>query len=169
MTTVRYAAYGSNLHPHRLRRRVPSAVLLGTAFVPGRTLHFHKKGLDGSGKCNLVPSGAGVYVAVYSIEADEKSVLDRYEHAGVGYDSVSLSVRGFGDCFTYRATKTHIVDDLAPYCWYSEMVLTGCQAHGFPEDYLAMVRAFSPLRDPDATRRREQWAIVETMRARSLR
>lgn len=111
----------------------------------------------------------GAYVAVYSIDADEKSMLDQYEHVGIGYDAVSLSVRGFGECFTYRATSSHIVDDLPPYCWYSEMVLMGCHAHSFPEDYLAMVREFSPLRDPDDRRRRKQWEIVETMRARPLR
>lgn len=166
MTTLRYAAYGSNLHPHRLRRRVPSATLLGSAFVAEGSLRFHKQGMDGSGKCDLVESGAGAYVAVYSMAASEKPLLDRYEHVGIGYNTARLEVRGFGECFTYRASESHIVDGLAPYCWYAEMVLTGCIAHGFPDDYLDMVRAVAPLRDPNAARRREQWQLVEAMRLR---
>ena len=35
-----YAAYGSNLHPVRLRERVPSAELLGTGVLEGRELRF---------------------------------------------------------------------------------------------------------------------------------
>ena len=44
-----YAAYGSNLHPGRLQKRVDSARLEGTAFVADLSLTFDKRGVDGSG------------------------------------------------------------------------------------------------------------------------
>ena len=50
--TLLYFAYGSNLHPERLRERVPSAESLGVARLEAHVLRFHKRGRDGSGKCD---------------------------------------------------------------------------------------------------------------------
>lgn len=163
MTRLTYAAYGSNLHPVRLRARVRSAELLGTTFLAGYALEFHKKGLDGSGKCSLASGDPGVYVALYSLDAREKAQLDAFEHAGVGYDVIGLEIPGYGDCFTYRATASFRVPGLAPYCWYHEMVVRGCRLHGFPPDYLAALAEVATVRDPDADRRRRNWRIVAAM------
>lgn len=121
--------------------------------------------MDGSGKCNILPGGAGVYVAVYSLAAAEKPQLDRVEHVGVGYDVTAVDVPGFGECFTYVATETHIVDDLAPYCWYHELVILGCRYHALPDPYLAGVSAIARLRDPDRERRERNWELVRSMQA----
>ena len=64
-----YAAYGSNLHPGRLRKRVPSADLVGCAKIEGWSLNFNKRGKDGSGKCSIgVSRNSFVYVAVYDMD-----------------------------------------------------------------------------------------------------
>lgn len=164
MRELRYAAYGSNLHPRRLTARVPSARLRGTGLLPGRSLHFHKQGMDGSGKCNVLPDGHGVYVAVYTLDAADKPMLDQIEHVGIGYEVAAVNVRGFGECFTYFATETHIVDELAPYCWYHELVVQGCCFHDLPADYLAGVSAIARVRDPDKRRRRKNWNLIHSMR-----
>ncbi|MDH3532641.1 MAG: gamma-glutamylcyclotransferase [Gammaproteobacteria bacterium] len=161
---LRYAAYGSNLHPHRLGRRVPSCDLLGTSFLPDHALHFHKQGMDGSGKCNIQAGGPGVYVAIYSIAATEKPLLDTFEHAGIGYAVSTIDVPGFGSCFTYVANDAHIVDNLDPYCWYREMVVLGCHRLGFPTAYISGITAVTPLRDPDHKRREAQWQLLAAMR-----
>jgi hypothetical protein len=164
LTTLQYAAYGSNLHPRRLTARTPSARLRGTAFLDEHSLHFHKQGMDGSGKCNILPGGSGIFVAVFSMAADEKPQLDEIEHVGVGYEVTTLDVPGFGECFTYVATRTHIVDDLAPYCWYHELVIAGCRYHALPDRYLAGVSSVARVRDPDRKRRRRNWELVHSMR-----
>lgn len=168
MSRLRYAAYGSNLHPERLARRVPSATLEGTAPLPGMSLHFHKRGRDGSGKASLRPGASerGVHVAIYTLDVGDKPTLDRYEHLGIGYHEHALDVAGFGRCFTYLATPTHIEDSLAPFCWYHELVVLGCNAHGFPADYVDEVRAVDRREDPDERRRRHHWELVRELQAR---
>ncbi len=47
-----YFSYGSNMSSRRLLSRVPSARFITSASLPGHALHFHKKGLDGSAKCD---------------------------------------------------------------------------------------------------------------------
>lgn len=164
LTTLQYAAYGSNLHPGRLTARTPSARLRGTAFLEGHSLHFHKRGKDGSGKCNVLSGGSGVHVAIYRLAAAEKPLLDRIEHVGVGYRVTPLDVPGFGECFTYVATETHIVDSLAPYCWYHELVVLGCRYHALPDRYLEDLDAVPRLRDPDRERRARNWELIDSMR-----
>lgn len=163
MTRPRYAAYGSNLHPRRLEARVPSARLLGTARLDGFALGFNKRGMDGSGKCTIFAGSTGIYAAVYSLAADEKPLLDRLEHAGTGYDVIELDVPGYGNCFTYRVTDDWFVRNLAPFCWYHEMVLRGMRLHGFPDDYVAAVASVVPVRDPDNVRRECNRALLLAM------
>jgi len=49
-----YLAYGSILHPLRLGERISSAQLCGVTTLRGYRLAWHKRGADGSGKCDLV-------------------------------------------------------------------------------------------------------------------
>jgi gamma-glutamylcyclotransferase len=163
MSDLYYAAYGSNLHPERLQRRLASARLAGTGFLPGFTLHFRKRGADGSAKCTILPDGPGAHFAIFSIDAAEKYLLDRIEGVGQGYDLVTLNVPGFGPCFSYMASASHLADGLPPFCWYREMVLRGCRLHGFPADYVAAIDAIVPLRDPNPGRWQKNWALVEKM------
>jgi len=88
-----YAAYGSNLHPVRLRKRVPSAELMGFAVVANWELRFHKRGSDGSGKCNIAAAaGDSVCFAIFKIEPLERSLLDKVEGLGHGYDEPTLAI-----------------------------------------------------------------------------
>ena len=73
---IRYLAYGSNLHPRRLRERTPSARLIGTAEIPGWHLSFTKRGRDGSGKCTISNGGDGVHCAIYEMSRQDKKELD---------------------------------------------------------------------------------------------
>jgi gamma-glutamylcyclotransferase (GGCT)/AIG2-like uncharacterized protein YtfP len=163
---LQYASYGSNLHPVRLRQRMPSAELLGTAELPGWTLHFHKRSnVDDSAKCSILPGDGSVRVAVYRIVAQDKQRLDRIEGLGNGYENRVVSVPGYGDCFTYVATASHIDDSLAPLDWYREIVALGCEYHGFPEAYTASIRSITAVPDADAERNRQEWALVEQLRS----
>ncbi len=145
---MRYAAYGSNLHPLRLRKRISSTQLIGTAFVPDWSLHFHKRSKDKSGKCNIVSGGDGIHVAVFNISVEDKVTLDGIEGLSSGYSKMTLSVPGFGDCASYTADESHIDDSLAPYDWYKELVLIGARVHDFPNDYVNRIDSIAARRDP---------------------
>lgn len=160
---MQYAAYGSNLHPRRLRDRITSARLLGTCHLAGWSLRFHKRSRDESGKCNIVDSGEGVYVAIYEISDEDKLTLNKIEGLGTGYDEGTLNVPGFDHCVIYFASDTHIDDALAPYDWYREMVLVGCRELEFPESYIAMIKGIQVLQDPNVKRRADRWSTVKMM------
>lgn len=160
MPRLRYAAYGSNLHPIRLAERVPSSRLRGGAILQGYELRFHKRGVDGSGKCNIVEGTGRVLVAVFDLDAAEKPLLDAAESLGVGYLETQLDVPGHGRCFTYTATATHIDDTLLPYTWYKSLVLLGCQFNGFAADYLGRVESVPERQDPDRERHLRNMRLV---------
>lgn len=160
---MRYAAYGSNLHPLRLRARTPSATLLGTSVIGDRALRFHKRGVDGSGKCNVVPTDGEVHVGIYEIAAEEKPQLDAVE--GAGYRAQTIDVAGFGECFIYVANDSHIDDALSPYSWYRALVLMGCEYLAFPKSYVDRVSSIEAHRDPDFERHTKHMAIVREARS----
>ena len=162
-STSLYAAYGSNLHPQRLRERIRSATLCGTAFLHKYTLQFHKRGQDESAKCGITDCGAGLHVAVYEVDAADRKVLDGIEGVGKGYEVDEIGVPGFGRCFTYVASHTHIDELLQPFDWYREMVLLGCLRHAFPAPYCAQIAALPVIEDPDPVRREKNWRTVELL------
>jgi len=165
LSTYRYAAYGSNLHPIRLRKRVPSARLLGATHLDGYELRFHKIGWrDGTGKCNIVPNERKVYLAIFEILEAERTVLDKLEGVGSGYDSAEVQIEGFGACSIYVADQGAIDEFARPMDWYKEMVLLGCVANEFPDFYTRDIEAISAIEDSNENRAREQWRIVTELR-----
>jgi len=162
---VRYAAYGSNLHPLRLRKRVPSAELIACVGVPNWQLRFHKKGKDGSGKCNIVPADGSVYFAVFEIAADDKPRLDGAEGLNIGYNEISIDFPDHGRCFSYTAAESHIDKRLIPYAWYKELVIVGLEYHRLPSEYVDSVRAVEYQIDANHARHEKNMAIV--MKARN--
>ena len=159
-----YAAYGSNLHPVRLTARLSSAELVGTAWLPGWSLCFHKRSKDDSGKCSILNGDNGVHFAIFDISVEDKLALDEIEGVGVGYFEVCLEIPGIGNCVSYAAQEGYIDESLRPYDWYKELVLAGARFHGFPEHYLKQIEHVQAIRDPDSERSVSQWAMVEQVR-----
>jgi gamma-glutamylcyclotransferase len=166
---IHYFAYGSNLHPARLTARVPSAELIGVATYAGHRLDFHKKSDDGSSKCNMFKSGSEsdlTHGAIYRMRPEHKHELDRVEGKGYGYrdSQVALDLDGKEyDCFTYFAQESHIVDELAPYHWYKQLVILGARYLGLPGSYISSLDAVGSVDDPDATRRKANEMLIETI------
>jgi hypothetical protein len=158
---VRYAAYGSNLHPTRLLQRAAGASLLGAAAVGGRALRFHKRSVDGSGKCNLIESDGEIHLAVYELEPRDRDHLDWVEGVGAGYEIAEIDLPAYGRCFLYSAADSHIDESLKPYSWYKELVLVGAEYLGFPKPYIEAIAAVETLVDPDPVRHSENMRIVE--------
>jgi len=162
---MRYAAYGSNLHPLRLQERVPSAALLACVNVPNWRLLFHKRGQDGSGKCSIAQAAQSVYFAIYDMDAGDKPALDRIEGLNHGYEQIVLNIPGHGDCFAYAASHTHVEERLQPYSWYKALVLVGIEYHRLPAAYLQTVQAVEPALDPDTRRHEHHMELVTRARA----
>lgn len=157
-----YAAYGSNLHPERLKARVQSARLLGTGNLDGWSLYFHKRGKDGSGKCNIAPGRDSVHFAVYDVDTFDMLILDRIEGVGLGYTREVVMIPGFGHCATYLGSEDYLDDQLKPYCWYRELVLVGAREHEFDPNYVAMLERVESHTDPDPGRHAEHWALIKS-------
>lgn len=160
-----YFAYGSNLSSKRLRQRVPSAVRVAVARLPGHALRFHKESrVDGSAKCDAWESGDPgdqVLGVVYEIQVGHKPGLDRVEGLGEGYEEkqvrVELEAGGGIEAFTYYATL--IRRDLRPLDWYKRHVLVGARENGLPEAYIREIEAVSSIPDSDKLRHARELAI----------
>lgn len=159
-----YFAYGSNMSRARLRARIPSATFITTAELTGHRLRFHKRGFDGSGKCDIELTGDPadkVFGVVFEIAAVEKPRLDRKEGLGFGYDLKTVDLRtaegSTVSALAYFATRTDSA--LRPFAWYKTHVLTGARESGLPADYVRLIAAVETIQDPKPRRRRRELAI----------
>ncbi len=165
--SVYYLAYGSNLHPLRLSERIPSSRLVGPVELTGYRLHFHKRGEDSSGKCNIVQTDAEqdiVYCALYHMDEQHKQTLDKIE--GPGYKSQTLEVRCNNrsyECFVYVAEDTHIDDKVVPFAWYHALVHIGARYLDFPDDYIACLQNVETRQDTNFRRHSRYQRLIDNM------
>lgn len=168
MARIRYLAYGSNLHPERLRRRTPSAGFLTTFELTGWRLTFDKRGFDGSAKATIAQTEAGtdvVHAAIFELSPDEKPALDRIEGLNRGYHAHLLTLPGLGEVHTYKADAEFQDGTLVPFRWYRDLVVYGARFHGFPRPYIDDIAALPADDDPDEVRQREHDDILAAIRA----
>lgn len=148
----------------RLMERVPSAELIGVSKLPGYKLTFHKRSVDGSGKCNMYETGSDeVFGAVYRLLPEQKADLDSFEGKGSGYidNQIRVSVAGTEySCFTYLAQQSHITDDIVPYEWYKELVLLGAKYLGLPASYIESIDQVESKPDDKISRVQEKQLLI---------
>lgn len=152
-----YFAYGSNMSLPRLLARLPEVNYLGPAELQGYQLRFHKKGTDGSAKGDALYTGNKqdrVYGVLYELSPQLKSRLDGIEDAGVGYETVPVTVLDkFGrKCRACTYVALQIDCSLQPFDWYMTHVLYGAQAAGLPQQYIQRIRQYSAVADPNDLR-----------------
>ncbi|MDX1735255.1 MAG: gamma-glutamylcyclotransferase family protein [Halioglobus sp.] len=152
-----YFAYGSNMSIARLRARVPGASRVAMAVLAGHDLRFHKRGRDGSGKCDAFHTAKAcdrVVGSVFEIDPLETPALHRAEGLGSGYEQKQVCVLGPAgeqwSAFTYYATA--IDATLCPYSWYLHHVLVGATESGCPADYVDRIAAVDCIDDEDLAR-----------------
>jgi hypothetical protein len=136
-------AYGSNLCKGRLIERVPGATFEVVARLPEHQLRFHKRSVDGSGKCDAFRTGDPaneVWGVIVDVPDTERRSLDRAEGLGKGYECRTVEV--FDDAgashttVAYVAQPSHIDADLEPYDWYLQLVVDGARVRGLPQQYV---------------------------------
>ena len=148
----------------RISRRISSAAVLSTAYLPGHILRFHKKSVDGSAKCDIehtrTPADI-VHGVVFRISRKEKHVLDHYEGLGNGYEDKQVTIYLDGGepvaVTTYYAT--HIDASLKPYHWYKEHVLRGAREHALPAGHIRAIEAVESIADPNAANHAAELSI----------
>jgi gamma-glutamylcyclotransferase len=169
MSTIHYLAYGSNLHPLRLTRRVSSARVIDVVEMPGYRIAFHKRSVDDSGKCLIYAERGQHHVAygvLYEFDARDKASLDAAEGKGNGYFEQLVQFLRKGKTYApyrYAARPTHIDPKLVPYHWYKELVLAGARYHRFAPEYIASIEAMPSKPDPDPRRAQENATLLSEM------
>jgi len=165
LVDIYYFAYGSNLCFRRLRDRVPGVRPVGPAVLQGYSLHWHKRSVDGSGKCSVAKCSTDVVHGVlFAIPPEEKARLDQVEGLGHGYDEIEMAVEAGGGtvvAHTYVAADDYVDELLKPYSWYRDLAVAGAQAYGLPSEYIASLQQVDAIEDPSPERDR--------MNRRSLR
>lgn len=148
----------------RLKDRVPSAKRLGCYSLKGHALRFHKLSKDGSGKCDAYYTGNSndcVIGALFEIDANEKSILDKAEGLGYGYEEKTVTVLSVTndeiEATTYYATA--IDRSVKPYSWYLNHLLIGARESRLPQEYIEKIEAVEGTQDLDADRDAEQRAL----------
>ena len=163
-----YFAYGSNLHPLRLEKRIGKAEIIATGELPNAKLLFSKKGKDNSAKCTIridKEINKKVFGVIYKISRKQKSVLDNYESLGKGYTEEEIMVHAIDgkqyNCFTYIAMEKYIKDDLSPFDWYKELVYLGAIYNNFPKKYIKKLKDQPSVPDNDSTRASKNRRLIE--------
>ncbi|MES1923950.1 gamma-glutamylcyclotransferase family protein [Salinisphaera sp. T31B1] len=153
-----YFAYGSNMLTARLAERVPAVRPAGPAWLTHHQLHFHLRGSDGSGKCNVLHTGQAddiVHGVLFELDAARLTRLHAAE--GPPYAFLELDVgTAEGPCRAaiYRGKPAYLDDTLVPYDWYCAFVVGGAREHGLPADYVETLAAVASHSDPDPLRAR---------------
>jgi gamma-glutamylcyclotransferase len=165
-TTLLYFAYGSNMLEQRLRNRVPSATRIMVGTIKGYELRWHKVSKDGSGKCDIVRSldpKSKVIGVIFEILLSEKSLLDRAEGLGAGYNETQFEIetsQGALNAWLYYAESTST--SVLPYSWYKAIVIAGAKAASLPEDYIRGLEEVKAIDDPDQNRAKENFALANS-------
>ena len=173
MSRLHYLAYGSNLHPLRLGKRLRSARPVAKVSLPGHRLEFNKLGGDASGKGNLRRTGNPddvAFAVVYSIDARQKPLLDRIEGPGysVHWWTVAVGKRR-RRCFVYLADEDAVDPDLRPYDWYRDLIWGGAVFHGFPAAYVREIGEQTATPDPSLPRHQRNLHVLRAIHHRNKR
>lgn len=158
-----YFGYGSNMPRNRIEERLGPCERLGAATLVGWRLAFHKRGNDGSGKCDAVFTGNRddrLWGSLDRLTVDQMEKLDTIE---LGYDRREVEVcfeGGIESAMLYVAWDTRIDPELRPFHWYKDFVLAGARELGFPRDYVALVESVRSRPDPCPGRTERNRAIL---------
>jgi hypothetical protein len=138
-----YVAYGSNLNIGQMRRRCPSARVVGTSEITDYELLF-KGSMTGSYLTIEPKEGSTVPVGVWAVTEADEAALDRYEGYPTFYykKEMVLPIKGIRTgkvrnrrCFVYIMHENRPIGMPTPS--YVTTCLKGYIEFGFDEHYLA--------------------------------
>ncbi|MDE8333317.1 gamma-glutamylcyclotransferase [Erysipelothrix rhusiopathiae] len=131
-----YGAYGSNLNIKQMKKRCPTAKVVGTTVVNNVALVF--RGTNNAAVATLEPKeGSSVPMALWSLEERDELALDHYEGYPDLYrkEMIETSIQNINQPVTL-----YLIDERYPYgnpsSWYLEVIEEGYRDHGFDEQML---------------------------------
>lgn len=123
---------------------------------------FQKRGNDGSAKCTIIASNTECHGVLFTIDSDERPILDRIEGLGVGYEIREVDVWHAGQskpAFTYVAQDDWVQEGLKPFDWYHKLVTLGARQHALPDAYRTWLDSVEVRTDSTAPHRSEAEAV----------
>jgi hypothetical protein len=139
-----YAAFGSNLDPHRMGERCPHSPLRTTGWLTGWRLTFggEDHGWDGALATIVEDPLEQVFVAVYDVTDEDASHLDVLESAETGlYRKTKVRVSTLvGELLAW----TYVLDAYEgglPSASYLGIIADAAEAADAPVDYVKALRA----------------------------
>jgi gamma-glutamylcyclotransferase (GGCT)/AIG2-like uncharacterized protein YtfP len=133
-----YFAYGSNMDAAQMAVRCKGHVLLGTARLVDHRFMIMERGF-----ATVVPApGEVVHGLVWMLTPNDEKSLDYYEgvrHGHYARELVTVTLADGSDLevLTYFASDT---GSGTPKESYIARIVNAATAHGFPEEYVAMLR-----------------------------
>lgn len=137
-----YIAYGSNLNINQMKRRCPTARVIGTGFIEDYELLF--KGSKTGGYLTIEKAeGKSLPVAIWKVTEFDEQALDRYEGYPTFYykADVEIDIKGIKTGKEYRKKAfvyiMHEDRDVGmPSKYYVMTCLEGYKTFGFSPKYL---------------------------------
>jgi gamma-glutamylcyclotransferase (GGCT)/AIG2-like uncharacterized protein YtfP len=139
-----YAAYGSNLDPHRMSERCPHSPLQGTGWLRGWRLTFggEEHGWDGALATIVEDPIDQVFVALYDVTREDAAVLDGWESADTGlYRKTRVRVDTLVGEQVAWAYVLDAYEGGLPSASYLGVLADAAEAADAPVDYVAALRA----------------------------
>ena len=137
-----YIAYGSNLNINQMKRRCPTARVIGTGFIEDYELLF--KGSKTGGYLTIEKAeGKSLPVAIWKVTELDEQALDRYEGYPTFYykADVEIDIKGIKTGKEYRKKAFVYImhedrDVEMPSKYYVMTCLEGYKTFGFSPKYL---------------------------------
>lgn len=140
---------------------------VSNAFLPGYKLICNKVSKDGSAKANIIKTdnlAELVWGVLFSINSNEKTLLDKAEGLGKGYNEDTFTF--FDETNTSYTAQIYIADSssidntLLPYDWYKEFIASGAIQNKLPAEYILQLQSIICIRDHDEERRTKNYSIL---------
>lgn len=138
-----YAAYGSNLDPHRMAQRAPASPVAGTGWLHGWRLTFGGEdvGWDGALATVVEDARESVFVMLYDVPTQDEDLLDAWEGTDLGlWRKIRVRV-SIGD--EQQLAWLYVLDAYEgglPSAHYLSVIADAAEAGGAPASYLTRLR-----------------------------
>jgi AIG2-like family len=138
-----YAAYGSNLDPHRMAQRAPASPAQGTGWLRGWRLTFAGEdvGWDGALSTVVEDPDSSVFVMLYDVPIQDEQALDAWEGAELGlWTKIRVRVHtGGGEQLAWLYVLEAYEGGL-PSAHYLSVIADAAEAGGAPAEYVERLR-----------------------------
>jgi hypothetical protein len=138
-----YAAYGSNLDPHRMADRAPASPVFGTGWLHGWRLTFAGEdvGWDGALATVVEDAAASVFVVLYDVPPLDEAALDAWEGTDLGlWRKIRVRVRAAGEEHLAWLYVLDAYEGGLPSAHYLGVIADAAEHGGAPTDYVTRLR-----------------------------